>query len=276
MSTFQATEAAEPLRRLVSHELSVRRLHVVSITRLTARLVRVTLGGEQLDGFRTLAPDDHIKLLFPEIGKSEPVLPQVANGRVLWPGGDLQPIARDYTPARFDAAARELDLELVAHAGGHATAWLEHAGPGSILGVAGPRGSYQFTRTPSPLLLAGDETALPAMARFLRELPSEARAHVFIEVNDARDELPLASAASAYVHWLHRGRAEPGTTTLLLDAVRASTLPVLTFAFLAGEAGAVQALRRHLCDERGVAKEAIGARGYWKRGVEDHQEPHDD
>lgn len=277
MTSLQPEAAQQPLRTLMSHALRVRRLHLLRITALTPRLTRVTLGGPDLEGFLSLAPDDHVKVLFPGPGQDEPAFPRVERGQVLWASGEQRAIARDYTPTRFDARLQELDLEIVRHPRGHASAWLERpAAPGAVLGVAGPRGSHVFTRTPSPLLMAGDETALPAMARWLRELPEGARAFVYVEVDDARDEIALESRARVTTRWLHRGRAEPGSTQLLLDAVRSTELPALTYAFLAGEASAVQALRRHLSEERGVAKDAIGARGYWKRGAQDHQEPHDD
>jgi NADPH-dependent ferric siderophore reductase len=276
MGRRMSEQESEPLRRLVSHELRFRRLELRAVARLTPRLSQITLGGSELKGFCSLAPDDHVKVLFPRAGESEPVLPALVQGQVIWPSDRGRALARDYTPLRFDAERPELDLQIVLHAGGHATAWLERAEPGAILGLGGPRGSYAFTRMPSPLLLAGDETALPAIARFLRELPGEAQVEAFIEVNDERDQIQLPSAARSNVRWLYRRGAQPGSTTLLVDALRASTLPALTYAFLAGEASAVQDLKRHLCDERRVSKAAIGARGYWKRGAQDHQEPHDD
>ncbi|WP_224365626.1 siderophore-interacting protein [Hyalangium versicolor] len=273
---YPATDK-EPLRRLTSHELRFRRLQVVSITPVTHRLTRVTVGGAELDGFTSLAPDDHVKVLFPPPGADEPSFPEVVAGHVSWPPGRSRPLARDYTPTRFDAKARELDIEIVLHEGGHATAWLrKQARPGAILGVAGPRGSHAFTRVPSSLLMAGDETVLPAIARWLRELPAGTDVHAFIEVNDSRDEVPLPTRANLKVRWLHRGRAEVGTTTLLADAVRSAALPQFEYAFVAGEAGAVKHLRLYLLNELRLPSDAFSARGYWKRGTDDHQEPHDD
>src|SRR5690606_14980922 len=126
-------------------------------------------------------------------------------------------------------------------------------------------------------LLVGDETALPAIARWLRELPADAEAVAVVEVADAADEQPLPSPARTTVRWLHRdGDAAPGAYRLA-DAVRAGVLPPpRRYAWGAGEASCVQAVRRVLVDERGIDPRDLSARGYWKRGTADHQEPHDD
>jgi hypothetical protein len=69
------------------------------------------------------------------------------------------------------------------------------------------------------------------------------------------------------VTWLVRHGAEAGTTTLLVDAVAAADWwQGRPFAWLAGERAAVRDLRRHLIEERGMAKEDIDFTGYWRRG----------
>ena len=62
------------------------------------------------------------------------------------------------------------------------------AGPGKFLGVGGPRGSFIVPDDFDWYLLAGDETALPAIGRRLEELPAGTRALVVIEVADAGEE----------------------------------------------------------------------------------------
>jgi NADPH-dependent ferric siderophore reductase len=101
---------------------------------------------------------------------------------------------------------------------------------------------------------------------------------VFLEVADAAEEQPLASAADVRVTWLHRDAAEPGTTDLLARAVAATDLPDGEgFVWAAGEAGAMRPVRRHL-RERGLPKDWVDVDGYWKRGVanHDHHAPIDD
>lgn len=247
------------------------------VARLSPRMSRLTLGGSSLSEFVSLAPDDHVKLLVPPEGVGEPHLPSIEAERLSWSARGPRPIARDYTPVRFDPVKGELDLDIVLHEGGLIASWLQQATPGTIAGVAGPRGSHLVTPAPQQLLLVGDETALPAIWRWLRELPAGARALVLVEVQSEEDCLELASAAELEVQWLVRGKAKPGTTNLLLDALKGCELSAsLEHFWLAGEAGMVRKMREHLVSERGVDPELLAARGYWKLGVNDHQEPHED
>ncbi|NWM24830.1 siderophore-interacting protein, partial [Escherichia coli] len=64
------------------------------------------------------------------------------------------------------------------------------------------------------LLLAGDETALPAICAILETLPAGFTGHAFIEVPDARDEQRVLSRSDVELTWLARGDAPHGT---LLD-----------------------------------------------------------
>ena len=75
-------------------------------------------------------------------------------------------------------------------------------------------------------------------------------------------------AATVEVRWLHRGECEPGTTDLLLEAVRSSTLPdAPLYASVAGETDVVRGLRHHLLGERGLTPAHTRFSGYWKRSV---------
>lgn len=272
----QAT--AQPSRpissQLVRHSLKIRKLEVLEVSRPTPRLCRVLLGGAELAGFVSLAPDDHVKVLFPQHGHREPKVPEVLDGRVLWPNDAERPIARDYTPVHYDPTAGVLELHIVLHGPGHASNWAQHAKAGYMLAVAGPRGSHVMEEAPRTLLLVGVETALPAITRWLKELPEHCQVTAIIEIGDANEERALESRSQAVVRWVLRDET-PGRA--LLAAVERAELPEgLEHAWLAGEAAAVRAVREHLLNERHLVAERISARGYWKLGVRDHQEPHDD
>ena len=259
---------------LTRHPLRVRRLKVVDISHPTPRLCRVVLGGSELAGFVSLAPDDHVKVLFPKRGQDEPVVPQVVDGHVVWPQGELRPIARDYTPVHYDEAARTLELHIVLHGSGHASSWAEQAHAGNVLAVAGPRGSHVLRRVPESLLLAGDETALPAITRWLGELTPETAVRAVIEVSDPAEERALVTRANADVQWVYR-RENPGHA--LQSAIERAVLPqALDHAWIAGESAAVRSIRQHLMERSGLLLGSISARGYWKSGVKDYQEPHED
>jgi NADPH-dependent ferric siderophore reductase len=261
--------------RRVRHELRFRRLQVKAVQRVTPHLVRVTLTGEQLAGFHSPGFDDHAKIFFPDPRTGVLTLPTAGPEGPVWPEG-AKPTMRDYTPGRFDAAARTLELDFALHDAGPATQWAENAKPGDAIGVGGPRGSFIVPTDFDWHLLIGDDTALPAIARRLAELPAGARAVVLGEVDSPADQIALASAATVSLHWVHRHGAEPGATGALLDALRSLDLPVGDFhAWVACESATAKALRAHLVDERGANPKWVRASGYWRRGAAATHDTHE-
>ncbi|WP_257456260.1 siderophore-interacting protein [Archangium lipolyticum] len=252
--------------------IRVRILEVLRTARLAPNMVRVTLGGKDLDGFRSEGADDHVRLFFPAPGERMPVVPTGMGPRGLeFPPDKPRPALRDYTPRRHDPVAGELDIDFVIHGSGPGSTWAAQAKPGDMLGVAGPRGSLVVTYDFDWYLFFGDETALPALARRLEELPAGARAIAFVEVADASARVPLQSQANLELTWLYREGARPGTTNQLEKAVRDLAFPPGDyFAWGAGESTVMRTLRLHLTNERGINKAWMSVTGYWKRGVSDH------
>src|SRR5699024_4083598 len=120
-------------------------------------------------------------------------------------------------------------------------------------------------------VIGGDETALPAIARWLDVLPPEAPVTVLVEVADAEDESYPLAATGRTVRWLHREGAEPGATTLLDEAVRSLEVSGgVTFYWFGGEAASLVPVRRYLRRELGLDKDAVDISGYWKRGTAEH------
>ena len=229
----------------VRHEIKRRELTVLAVDDVTPNFRRVTLGGDSLADFISASFDDHVKLIFDTRGDA--------------------PVMRDYTPRRYDNGARELVLEFAQHGDGPAAAWAAGARPGQTLTVAGPRGSFVIPTDFDWHLLAGDETALPAIARRLEELPAGTRAIVLLDVPES-DRRPLSSRAELDLRWVDGPAA-------LLAAARALTLPGGEgYAWCAGEAAAMAELRRVLVDEKGHDRHAIRAAAYWKRGASSHHE----
>jgi NADPH-dependent ferric siderophore reductase len=273
----QLSPTTERTARRVRHEAKRRLLQVRDVSLVTPKMARVVLTGDELSGFVSAAHDDHVKLFFPRPGQDKPELPtQTPNGPV-YPEGVTPPAARDYTPRRYDAAGNTLTVDFVLHGEGPATAWAAQARPGQFLGVGGPRGSFIVPDDFDWYLLAGDESALPAIGRRLEELPATARAFVVAEVADAGEEQRFTSRAKVETHWLHRGGASPGGRSLLHDAIAALKLPAGEgYAWVAAEAGTAKALRRHLVDERGLRKDRVKAAAYWKQGAVAVHETYDD
>ncbi len=256
----------------VSHQLEVRLLTVTAVEDLTPSLRRVTLTGP-LERFASASPDDHVKLIFPFPGQTEVELPELGERGISRDA--TRPPMRDYTPRRFDAQAGELVIDIVVHGDGPGATWAAGAEPGTTVGQVGPRGSAVIDGAPDWYLLAGDETAIPSIARRLEELPGDVRAVVRIEVGGAGDEVALSTGPNVDLAWLHRGDRTPGEA--LVEAVRALELPAGDgYAWVATEAEAARTLRRHLREERGLAKGAAKVTGYWKVGTSDHHDAPDD
>ncbi|MCX5210036.1 siderophore-interacting protein [Kitasatospora sp. NBC_00240] len=269
------TDTAPPRMRIVRHPLKYRLLEVKRVVRVTPGTVRVTLGGEALEGFCEQAPTDHVKLCFAEPGAELPVEPVVENDT--WMDAPVEPVTRDYTIRHYRRAERELDIDMVLHGTGVGSGWAAAAEPGMRLGVFGPRGSEEIPFVHDWYLLAAEETALPALARWLEMLPAGVKVLAFVEVSGPQDEQELTTATDLRLTWLHRGDNPSGTGDLLERAVRAAEFPPgMGFAWIAGEANTLKPIRRHLRTERGLGKDQVDVDGYWKRGVANHDHHEDD
>ncbi len=229
----------------VRHEIKRRDVEVVRVEQISPHFRSVTFGGESLDGFISASFDDHVKFVLP--------------------GADGNSIMRDYTPRYYGAARRELTIEFALHGDGPVANWAAQASPGQRATIAGPRGSFVIPTDYSWHLFVGDETALPAIARRLEELPAGARAIVIMQV-DEPDRRDLKTAVNMTVQWVD----EPAQ---LIDAVRALPLPEGEgYAWCAGEARTMATVRRILVEDKGHDKHAIRAAAYWKQGASAHHE----
>ena len=237
-----------------------RLLQVRRSAQITPRMVRVTLGGDELAGFGGDGPDRRIRMFFPVPGQDRPAVPRAMSGGPVWPAGAARPAIRTYTVRRFDAAVGELDVDFVLHEGhGPAAAWARDARPGSWVGVSEPGGRYEPDPAADFHVVIGDETALPAVATVLDALPAGVPVLAFLEVADAAEEQPLP----ATVTWVHRRDGAPGVP--LAAAVRAAGFPAgRGQAWLSGESACVKDLRTHLLGERGLDRRAVYATGYWR------------
>jgi NADPH-dependent ferric siderophore reductase len=243
---------------------------VRAVAPVTSRLVRVTLGGPQLDGLVVEQPAASVRLLLPSPGSTELVMPAWTGNEFLLPDG-RRPALRTLTPLRLDPERQELEIEIVVHEGGAASGWALAAKEGDEAALSGPGRGYPIDADATMFLLAGDESALPAIGQLLMALPTEQPVRVIIEVAqpDARLDLPARPAPSAppTVEWcdLPAGAA-PGDALVAAVVEATADLPAGARVWAAGEAAAVQRIRRHLLDERGLSRSQTWIRGYWKHG----------
>ncbi|MFE5240393.1 MULTISPECIES: siderophore-interacting protein [unclassified Streptomyces] len=263
-------------RRLTVRPPTLREVEVVRTVDITPGMRRVTLSGEHLHAFTTAdglvrpafeSPgfDDDLAFYFPYPGQPDPVLPVQAEAKLIVPK-DPRPLSRVYTVRRWDPEAGELDVDFVKHGVGAGTTWAYRARPGDRVHLSGPSTSKAFPTGADWLLVAGDDTALPAIGRLLDELPPDARAQVFIEIAEDTHRQELRELPGVDVTWLVRPGATAGTVSLLTETVRGTEWwPGQAFAWLAGEHTAVRDIRRHLVEDRDVPKEDIDFAGYWRR-----------
>ncbi|MFF4602154.1 siderophore-interacting protein [Streptomyces sp. NPDC001339] len=261
-------------------------VHVVRTRRLGPSMVRITFAGERLDELASGGRDQRFKLFLPQPHQDRPVFEDTGDGwYAAWRVQDPaeRPVMRSYTIREQRPHTGEFDVDFALHgagpgasvtAGGPASRWAAGARPGDRLTVLAPvvqdNGGVDF-RPPAGtdwILLTGDETALPAIAGILSWLSPGTRAKVWLEVGHEDDRQPLPSFADADVTWLVPDHAAAAGGEPVLDALRAAELPEGTpYAWIAGEAGTIKAVRRHLVRERGFDRRAVKFTGYWRRGA---------
>lgn len=246
-------------------------LEVLERVPLSPHLVRVVAGGPALADLAESAAaghtDSYTKMLFRPAGSDLTPPYDLAELRERLPVEEL-PSTRTYTIRRFDLDHGRIWIDFVVHGDdGVAGPWAATARPGDPVVLGGVGGGYSPDPRADRHLLAGDESAVPAIASALEAMPADARGVALLEVGSAADELDLTAPDGVEVRWLHRDGAEAGTSTVLVDAVRALDWPtgdVQVFAH--GERGAMKALRPHLTDERGVDRSRMSLSAYWAHG----------
>ncbi|MFC8505466.1 siderophore-interacting protein [Streptomyces sp. NPDC057411] len=254
-------------------------LQVDRTRRLGPSLVRVTFTGEELKGFAAGGRDQSLSLFLPHPGQDAPVLPPLDDpdmyailGAYRAMPHDERAVMRSYTVReQRTEPAPEVDIDFAVHEdGGPACRWAQHAKPGARVVVLGPAVAentgvrFRLPEDADSVLIWGDETALPAVSAILEWLPAETRAHVYLEVPYSGDRMELATEADATITWLVR---EEGAPTAV-EAVAGAELPGETpYVWIAGESGAVKALRRHFVRERGLDRRRVTFVGYWRKGL---------
>ncbi|MFE4872612.1 siderophore-interacting protein [Streptomyces sp. NPDC056682] len=242
---------------------------VVRTERLTPHMVRVVLGGESLAAFTVGEYTDHyIKLLFPAPGVSYPEPFDMERIRAEFPR-EQWPSTRAYTVRAWDAELGELTVDFVVHGDeGLAGPWATSVQAGETVRFLGPGGGYAPDPAADWHLLAGDESALPAIAAAMERMPAGAVVRAFVEVTGPEEEQKITTPDGATVTWLHRGEAAVGSQ--LVTAVKELEFPPGdVHVFVHGEAGFVKDLRRLLRVERGVPRERLSISGYWRLGQND-------
>ncbi|MFJ4157614.1 siderophore-interacting protein [Pseudomonas sp. NPDC089752] len=277
---------------------------------LSPSLTRLVFTGQNVAVMSSLAPDQRVKLFFPAPDGSLPLLPNGSHWKAAHSALSPQqrPPMRTYTIRALRPEALEVDVDFVLHGvNGPASAWATQAKVGDPLQMlapnlahAGDPGGYEW-KPPQGVrnvLLAGDETALPAIAGILEQLADEQpdlAVEAFVEVPLESDCLALRHSPATRLHWLPRdtlqcahgqamqhavrelaslpqGQAAPGGRLEEVDIEkrilwdRSSSTRSEFYAWVAGESAAVMDIRRHLIKERRLQRECLTLMGYWRAG----------
>lgn len=287
------------------------RAQVTAITDLTPSFRRFTFGAEDLADYGDPGFDQRVKVVFPTETISLDAMPSGDDWYTVWREmpEDERPPFRTYTTRLVRNEQREVDIDMVAHdVQGPASAWIARAVIGDEVLILAPTTahsgvSYGIDFVPpastESLLLAGDETAAPAIAVILEQLPREARGVVVLEMPHRDDAVYLPHHPGFEYRVSARGEGERHEH--LVSAVQeaaaglapagrgahveeididhdilwevprtakggAALKSAVLYSWLAGEASAIKTMRRHLVAGQGVDRRAVAFMGYWRLG----------
>ena len=267
-SSIPANTPATPFKRPPPRIVEVRR-----VTRVTPRMVRITLGGGQMEGFESQGPAEHFRLFLPDSETGELLLPVLGPDGNAFPEDRPRPASRAYTPRQWDPEKGELDVDIALHDHGPGAVWAANAKEGDTAVISGRAGGAYLPETDVDwYFIGGDEAALPAVATVLEALSPSMRAYVLAEVQDADEEQELTSPAELQVWWLHRKSGDV-TGRALADAMREAVLPPGEGRiWVSCEAGIMREIRRHFIEERGLDRSILRTQGYWLAGEINHSD----
>lgn len=189
-------------------------------------------------------------------------LPDWAGNEFLYDDG-TRPIIRTFTPRRWDAEGLTLDLDVVLHPHGSVSGWAETVDLGAPAAISGPGRGYVVDENAARFLLAGDETAVPAIVQLLESIPRSADVDVIVEVTAPDARLGLTDRRDVSETWVVRPDDQPPGESLI-ETVRTTPIGPGTKVWAAGEAAAMFQIRKHLFDEAGLSRSDVTVRGYWK------------
>lgn len=268
-TTDQSSPASATAQRPARPKRNQAVLEVLGKTRVSPRLLRLTLGGEGYEALnRNRNSDAYVKFLIADPASG--LQPPYDMDALREHSPELMPARRTYTVRRWDDEKRQIEVDVILHGHGEdsgiAARWADEAQPGDLLAMSGAGGGY----TPAPEtrrhLMLGDHAALPAIAAGLEAMDEDAQGTVLIQLDHDEDRLELEHPAGVEVRWLI------GERELLLEAVDQLNLEdhegLQIFCHV--ERGITKQLRAKLVKQAGIPREQISISAYWALGrIED-------
>jgi len=293
-------------------------VRVVRTARLGPHFVRLTFSGPDLATFGYAGADQRVKILLPQPGRSLADMPSGEGWYQRWRRlpDDVRPTMRTYTVRAFREGDRQIDVDFVLHGvndrdqPGPLSLWAAAARPGDEVALLGPDrpgtgrlwgAEWNPPATTSRVLVAGDETAVPAIGSILESLPAHLTGIVLAEVPTDADAPTWPAPPGVDLRWLVRERdgCDMARGALLEEAVRgalaAAHAPTASggcpqtdedgedgvlwdvpdegadrsaelYLWMAGEAGVMKRLRRLARHDHGLPRSAVACMGYWRQG----------
>lgn len=243
---------------------------VLRAEQISPHLVRITLGGDELQDWRWLGFDQWFRLALPV--SDETRFERLSKRfdmrgylKYLTLPKATRPMIRNYTVRNYRPKTGEMDVDFLVHgSGGTAGPWAASLPVGAPVALIDQGCGYRPVDGARNVVLAGDESAMPAVLGILRDLPADTKGTAIIEIPHDEDRQPVVSSCAVSVQWIVRKpESRPGSEALA--ALRDLTLPDdPVSAFLAGEQQLATGGRRHLVNDCGVPKSSIDFTGYWR------------
>ncbi|MCV6600386.1 MAG: siderophore-interacting protein [Cohaesibacter sp.] len=237
-----------------------RKARITSVQPIGHTYIRITLAADDIDRF--FEGGMHFRLLFPKKSGNDPVWPYIdEDGRTIWPTGDQELMRPVYTVRKIDKEKPAFDFDVFLHEGGPTAEWACQAKKGDEIGLMGPSGGW--IPQADYFLLAGDETAIPAIARILETLPPTSRGQVFLSVKKQDDQLKITHPQGMTLEWVVR---QDGAHEKLLERASQAVLPERgdVFVWFAAKKSEARKAKHHFRGEKGFNTKNSYIAGYWE------------
>ena len=236
---------------------NIAKLIVAQKQQLSQNMLRIHFTAENLAEIAGGKFDDRLMIAFPDQTAKILEPPEIKSGRVHWPINSG--IRREYTISKIEHEMLAIDFFI--HEGGVAAQWAVNAHPGNELWASGPKSDTNVPADVAFWVMLGDESALPAIERHLREMEPATRGVVAIEIGSEADQRELNPPGGVEVHWLKRA-AHPNE--LLADFLLEVEMPASgTYVWAAGERSAMKPIRVW-ARENGFDRTNCNISGYWR------------
>lgn len=247
---------------------------LVEVRGVSARshfLRRVEMSGAVAQRLVTDEPAASLRLLFSPQPAEVPALPRW-NGNLWLLEDGTRPLIRTLTVLDADPGSHSFAVEVVLHGDSPLCRWASQVEPGCVAAISGPARGTPVDTSAGRYVVAGDESAIPAIGTVLATL-AQARgdipADVVVSVRHADCRVTLPRPENVREHWLVDERAPLDGS--LVDAVRdlvaeTPSDPDAVRVWAAGEASMMQRVRKLLFEELGMPRSSAAVRGYWKAG----------